>query len=249
METFDRNDFSLMIQPEDEAIQRRCIATVLQGLDEFEQAKGQDDHNRPLILAVVNHEGAVVAGLLAKLLRGWLRIDMLWVAENLRGMGYGAKLMRRAEVIATAEGCRGIHLETCSFQAPDFYKLAELIAAFERAFPSRILGYFLEGSYADQSALGTSDCHRLYRQYVNDESASFLTELYERCRNGWRYLIPTGKQERTALRAICQRALNFENHFLQVYRQFLRAELTADDEARRARALWVQEKLPFQDEA
>ncbi|MEZ4731218.1 MAG: nucleotidyltransferase domain-containing protein [Caldilineaceae bacterium] len=37
------------------------------------------------------------------------------------------------------------------------HQLTEFIAAFERAFPSRIRGYFLEGSYADQSALGTSD--------------------------------------------------------------------------------------------
>ncbi|HRW05884.1 MAG TPA: hypothetical protein P5121_12350 [Caldilineaceae bacterium] len=33
--------------------------------------------------------------------------------------------------------------------------------------------------------------------------------------------------------------------FLQIYQQFLLVELTTADEARRARALWVQEKLPF----
>ncbi|MCB0062563.1 MAG: hypothetical protein KDE19_10630 [Caldilineaceae bacterium] len=92
-----------------------------------------------------------------------------------------------------------------------------------------------------------SDCHRLYRHHVNDEWAPFLEELYEQCRNEWRYLIPTGARERAALRAICQRALAFENHFLQIYKQFLLAELTANAEERRAHALWVQEKLPLQD--
>lgn len=92
-----------------------------------------------------------------------------------------------------------------------------------------------------------SDCHRLYRQSVNDQWAPFLEELYERCRSEWRYLIPTSEQDRAALRAICQRALDFENHFLQIYKQFLLAELTAADEVRRARTHWVLEKLPFQE--
>ncbi|MEZ4712164.1 MAG: hypothetical protein R3A44_33560 [Caldilineaceae bacterium] len=35
--------------------------------------------------------------------------------------------------------------------------LQELIATFEATFPSRIRGYFLEGSYADQSALVTEE--------------------------------------------------------------------------------------------
>ena len=113
---------TLVIQPEDEAFQSRCIAAVIQGLDEFEQATGQDADNRPLILAVLSEEQAIVAGLLGKLLRSWLRVDMLWVAENWRGRGYGTQLMQRAEAIAIDEGCRGVHLETYSFQAPDFYK-------------------------------------------------------------------------------------------------------------------------------
>ncbi len=35
--------------------------------------------------------------------------------------------------------------------------LCELIHTFEDAFPNRIRGYYLEGSYADQTALRTSD--------------------------------------------------------------------------------------------
>lgn len=47
---------------------------------------------------------------------------MVWVAEELRGMGYGTKLMQRSKEVAKAQGCRSIHLETYSFQAPNFYQ-------------------------------------------------------------------------------------------------------------------------------
>ncbi|MEZ4731217.1 MAG: GNAT family N-acetyltransferase [Caldilineaceae bacterium] len=144
MEMFDSNDCSLMIQPEEEALQRRCIAAIIQGVDEFEQANGQDDNNRPLILAVLHRDGEVVAGLLGKLLRGWLQVDMLWVAESLRGRGYGAGLMQRAEAIAIDEGCRSVHLETYSFQAPDFYKKLgyEVFGALEEYPPGETKYYF-----------------------------------------------------------------------------------------------------------
>ena len=46
---------------------------------------------------------------------------MVWVAEELRGLGHGKRLMQRAEEIAIAHGCQVAHLDTYSYQAPDFY--------------------------------------------------------------------------------------------------------------------------------
>ena len=45
------------------------------------------------------------------------------------------------------------------------------------------------------------------------------------CRNWWGYLIPADAADRRRLRALCQRALAFENHFLAVYKPYLLAEL------------------------
>jgi GNAT superfamily N-acetyltransferase len=52
----------------------------------------------------------------------WLYIDTLWVADELRGRGYGTKLMKLIETEATQNGARNSYLDTFSFQAPEFYK-------------------------------------------------------------------------------------------------------------------------------
>lgn len=91
-------------------------------LDEFDRICQQEANNTPLVLAILNGNEEIIGGLLGKHLRGWLRVDMVWVAEELRGMGYGTKLMQRSKEVAKAQGCRSIHLETYSFQAPNFYQ-------------------------------------------------------------------------------------------------------------------------------
>jgi ribosomal protein S18 acetylase RimI-like enzyme len=100
---------------------QRCIETVSQGLEEFERISHLETNDRPLFLAIFDRDEQIVGGLLGKLLRGWLRIDMLWVAEALRGLGYGTSLVQRVEAIAMAHGCHSAHLDTYSFQAPGFY--------------------------------------------------------------------------------------------------------------------------------
>jgi GNAT superfamily N-acetyltransferase len=52
---------------------------------------------------------------------GWLLVKMLWVAEELRGQGFGARLMTQAEIIARSRGCHGAWLDTSSARAERFY--------------------------------------------------------------------------------------------------------------------------------
>lgn len=61
-------------------------------------------------------------GLLGDTWGGWLHIHILWVEETFRGNGHGIALMRAAEEEATHLGCRNVHLDSYSFQAPDFYR-------------------------------------------------------------------------------------------------------------------------------
>lgn len=48
-------------------------------------------------------------------------VDVLWVADELRGQGYGTKIMFAAEAEAIKRGCKYSTVDTYSFQAKDFY--------------------------------------------------------------------------------------------------------------------------------
>jgi GNAT superfamily N-acetyltransferase len=72
-----------------------------------------------VLLRDANHR--VVGGALGWTKRGWLELNVVWVREDLRGQGYGTRLVRAAEQEAIARGCRAVYLSTLSFEAPGFY--------------------------------------------------------------------------------------------------------------------------------
>ena len=92
---------------------------------------GLDAHNfaatghrdlRELTVKVVDADGALVAGL-----SGWTwgtcaGISMVWVREDSRRDGWGAKLLAAAEEAARERGCRQVLVSSFTFQAPDFYR-------------------------------------------------------------------------------------------------------------------------------
>jgi GNAT superfamily N-acetyltransferase len=52
----------------------------------------------------------------------WLFIRYLWVETELRRSGVGRQLVASAEQHSVTLGCRMVHVDTFSFQAPDFYR-------------------------------------------------------------------------------------------------------------------------------
>jgi GNAT superfamily N-acetyltransferase len=66
--------------------------------------------------------GEVQAGAKCEIAWGWVYVDWLWVAEGLRRQGLGGRLLAAAEALAREHACSGVHLNTWSFQAPDFYR-------------------------------------------------------------------------------------------------------------------------------
>ncbi|MEZ4669785.1 MAG: GNAT family N-acetyltransferase [Anaerolineae bacterium] len=103
------------------APQQADIDFVGQQLAQFNHANGGDERYRRLTIFVRDDTCRIAGGLVGSLYWGWLAIDLLWIEETLRGQGYGHRLLETAEQEAVAYGCRNAHVDTLSFQAPEFY--------------------------------------------------------------------------------------------------------------------------------
>lgn len=97
---------------------------------------------------------------------------------------------------------------------------------------------------AGQYVVRKADTYRLYQQYVGDEWGILIEETYTRCKLEWQYCIPEARDE---LRDLCCRVLGFENHFLQVYTNYLLSELQSDDTSVLKQVLWLLSEILFED--
>lgn len=76
----------------------------------------------PLNIVVRNGAGEIIAGLIGYIYRHCFHLDILWVDDAHRGSGLGTRMLREMEAVVRDRGCRMIHLDTFSFQAPVFYQ-------------------------------------------------------------------------------------------------------------------------------
>jgi GNAT superfamily N-acetyltransferase len=83
-------------------------------------ATGYNDY-RPLAVFARDDDGMIRAGLTGFTWGGVLKIEYLWVHEQMRGQGYGSRLMLAAEQEAIRRDCHLAVVDTHSFQGPDFY--------------------------------------------------------------------------------------------------------------------------------
>jgi hypothetical protein len=93
------------------------------------------------------------------------------------------------------------------------------------------------------------DCHQRYHELIGDEWSELLRQIYERCKDGWNYCIPEDGGARQELRTICARTLEFENHFMRVFKEFVLGELRGDDAEARRTAIELLRQIPYHDDA
>ena len=95
---------------------------VFDGLLKYNMEYLEDKEPKDLGIYIRDENHQVKAGLIGLTHGNWLIIRYLWVHEDMRGQGIGARFLKSAETEAKKRRCKYVFLDTFSFQAPDFYK-------------------------------------------------------------------------------------------------------------------------------
>jgi GNAT superfamily N-acetyltransferase len=92
------------------------------GISSYNKQQAGDDRGKSLCFVLQASNQEIVGGVIGATYWDWLYIDLMWVKDELRGRGYGGRLLTLAEDEARQRGAKNAYLDTFSFQAPDFYK-------------------------------------------------------------------------------------------------------------------------------
>ncbi len=95
---------------------------VQKKLVEFADQFTSTRNYRELGVALRDEEGNVTGGITANTVWDWLQIGVLWLPEELRGLGYGHSLLERIEELGRSYGCKYSKLDTFEFEAREFYE-------------------------------------------------------------------------------------------------------------------------------
>jgi GNAT superfamily N-acetyltransferase len=125
-------------------------AAILAGLAAFNRGHADPGATGPLAVLLKDAGEVTIGGLWGTTLFRWLRIDLMFVPEEMRGESLGSAIMDRAEALAVERGCIGALLDTYSFQARGFYEK---------------LGYSLVGTIEDCPPGGTR--HVLQKRFAS----------------------------------------------------------------------------------
>ncbi|MFN2132934.1 MAG: GNAT family N-acetyltransferase [Anaerolineae bacterium] len=106
----------------DDNPERSAWGIIGRGISTYNTEQAGDDQYQHLCFALHGPDQEIVGGVIAATYWDWLYIDLLWVKKELRGRGYGHRLLTLAEQEARQRGARNAYLDTFSFQAPEFYR-------------------------------------------------------------------------------------------------------------------------------
>lgn len=91
------------------------------GLQEYNVHHAGEEKFQRLCFVAQTIEQEIVAGALGEIYWDWFHLDLMWVRDDLRGRGYGQRLLLAIEEEARQRGAKNVFLDTFSFQAPGFY--------------------------------------------------------------------------------------------------------------------------------
>ncbi|QDY41684.1 GNAT family N-acetyltransferase [Candidatus Pantoea soli] len=105
-----------------ESVTQQDLNEIRLGLNAYNSRFIDTTELKALGVFITDAAGKKQAGLTGSTYGNWLRIEMLWVSDALRGQGAGRQLMLAAEQEARARGCCYAQVDTASFQARPFYE-------------------------------------------------------------------------------------------------------------------------------
>jgi ribosomal protein S18 acetylase RimI-like enzyme len=91
-------------------------------LRDYNRSRVGPGGHQSFLVTVTDSENNLVGGVFAKISHGWLFVDTLWIAEELRGKRQGSNLLLQVENEARRHGCLNAWVDTFSFQARGFYE-------------------------------------------------------------------------------------------------------------------------------
>jgi GNAT superfamily N-acetyltransferase len=91
-------------------------------ISDYNTQQAGDDNGLSLCFVLKAPDQEIVGGVIGATYWDWFHLDLMWVKEELRGRGYGQRLLALAEDEARRRGAKKVYLDTFSFQAPGFYR-------------------------------------------------------------------------------------------------------------------------------
>lgn len=95
-------------------------------------------------LVLKDHEGRIIGGVITSMKTGVMHLEVLWVEERYRGLGYGRNLVLEAERIGKEKGYTSSQTWTFSFQGPEFYQaIGYKVLGICEVYPENITEFVL----------------------------------------------------------------------------------------------------------
>lgn len=91
------------------------------GLQNFNVQQAGEEKFQRLCFALRSPDQEIAGGALGEIYWDWFHLDLMWIKDELRGLGYGHRLLLAIEDEARKCGAKNVFLDTFSFQAPQFY--------------------------------------------------------------------------------------------------------------------------------
>ena len=120
MDHKEPNHFVIIDNPTEEEME-----VISEGLRVYDAQQPYGDLDVPyndINLVLRDHDGNVVGGVITSMKTGVMHLEVLWIDEKYRGLGYGRDLVLEAEKIGKAKEYTAAQTWTFSFQGPEFYK-------------------------------------------------------------------------------------------------------------------------------